>query len=202
MGCIYSADRGAHKQHLISIPFYYTMKVHTQCFSTFCLTCTVWDFVDPQHYIQLYLLTWIVLSSNLNLSFYESRIGCSIGVCRCSSDFAQVPSSTRLTVGIYLKRPTWCMTYYNVANFVTVTMINMRRQNALWLCNIHCCEIRAPSLPQTLRRYLSCSWSIAPSCSTVSVSHTFSCTSAHRFQELHNLTNLKAKSRNVVNAPI
>jgi hypothetical protein len=40
------------------------------------------------------------------------------------------------------------MTYYDVANLVTVTKTNMIRRNALWLCKNNCCEITAPSLPQ------------------------------------------------------
>ena len=41
------------------------------------------------------------------------------------------------------------MAYYDVANLVTVTKMNMIRQNALWLCKNHCCENTASSRPQS-----------------------------------------------------
>jgi hypothetical protein len=40
------------------------------------------------------------------------------------------------------------MSYYDIANVVTIKKTNMIRQNALWLCNNHCCDITAPRLPQ------------------------------------------------------
>jgi len=46
-GSIYSADPGVDRHHLISISSYHTMKIHTLSFSTFGLTCSVQDFVDP-----------------------------------------------------------------------------------------------------------------------------------------------------------
>jgi len=41
------------------------------------------------------------------------------------------------------------MPYYDVANLVTVTKMNMIRRNALWLCKNHCCENTASRLPQS-----------------------------------------------------
>jgi len=41
------------------------------------------------------------------------------------------------------------MPYYDVANLVTVTKMNMIRRNALWLCKNHCCENMTSSLPQS-----------------------------------------------------
>ena len=41
------------------------------------------------------------------------------------------------------------MPYYDVANLVTVSKMNMIRSNALWLCNNHCGANTASSLPQS-----------------------------------------------------
>jgi len=74
-GIIYSADRGVHRHHLISISSYNTMKIHTLSFPTFSLTRSVRDFVDPrncvdpQRRVVLYLLTRFLRSSNQNRSF-------------------------------------------------------------------------------------------------------------------------------------
>jgi hypothetical protein len=50
----------------------------------------------------------------------------SIGVSRCSSDYAPVPAAARLTVCIYIEMYI-IIPYYDVANLVTVTKTNMRR---------------------------------------------------------------------------
>jgi len=71
----------------------------------------------------------------------------SMGVAWCSSDYARVPSAARLTVCIYRERLKSCMPYYDVANLVTVTKMNMIRRNALCLCKNHCSENTASSLP-------------------------------------------------------
>jgi len=80
--------------------------------------------------------------------------GASLNVlsCRlswCSSDYARVPSAARWTVCMYRERHKWCMPYYDVANLVTVTKINIIRRNAMWLCKNHCRENMASSLPQS-----------------------------------------------------
>jgi len=41
------------------------------------------------------------------------------------------------------------MPCYDVANLVTVTRMNMVRRNALWLCENHCCENTASSVPKS-----------------------------------------------------
>jgi len=61
-GSIYSADRGLHRHHLISISSYHTMKLRTLSFLTSGLTDSVRNFmdgcncVDPQHLVVSYLL--------------------------------------------------------------------------------------------------------------------------------------------------
>jgi len=72
------------------------------------------------------------------------------------------------------------MPYYDVANIVTVTKMNMIRPNALWLCKNHCSENTASSIPQ--------------SCAAVSASLEVSCRSAQRSQELPNFSILDGAS--------
>jgi len=55
----------------------------------------------------------------------------SMGVAWCSSDHARVPSVARLTVCISRERLALFTPYYDVANLVTVTKMNMIRRNAL-----------------------------------------------------------------------
>jgi len=101
---IFLADRREHRPPLISIPSHHTMKIHTLSFPTFGLTRSVRDFVDPQRRVVSYHLTWFLRSSNQNRSFSWSPFGCPMGVSRCSSDYARVPSAARLTVCIYIER--------------------------------------------------------------------------------------------------
>jgi len=49
----------------------------------------------------------------------------AIGVSRCSYEYARLPSAARLTICIYIKRNKSCMPYYDVANLVSVTKMNM-----------------------------------------------------------------------------
>jgi hypothetical protein len=49
----------------------------------------------------------------------------SMGVSRCSSDYARLPSVARLTICIYIEIHKYCMPYYEVANHEIVTMMNM-----------------------------------------------------------------------------
>jgi len=106
----YSADPGVHRHPLISISTYHSMKIPTLSFPTFGLTCYVWDFVDPcncvdpQHRVVSYLLTRFLGSSNQNLNLSWISFGCSMGVSRCSSDYAPVPCAARLTVCLYIER--------------------------------------------------------------------------------------------------
>jgi len=88
------------------------------------------------------------------------------------------------------------MPYYDVANLVTVTKMNMIRRNALWLCKNHCCENTASSLPQSCERRsgLGRSQSIPQSCAAVSASLEVSRRSVQRSQELQNLTILDGAS--------
>jgi len=91
MGSIYSADPGVDRHHLISISSYHTMKIHTLSFLTFGLTRSVRDVVprncvDHQHRVISYLLTRFLRSPNQNRSF-------SMGVSRCSSVYARLPSA-------------------------------------------------------------------------------------------------------------
>jgi len=51
--------------------------------------------------------------------------------------------------------------YYDIANLVTVTKMNMIRQNALGLYRNHCCENMAPSL---LQCYTAVSAALENSC--------------------------------------
>jgi len=83
---------------------------------------------------------------------------------RCSSDYARLPSAAGLTVCISMERCKQCMPYYDVANLVTVTMTNMIRRHALWLCDNHCCENTAPALLQSctaVSAALKVSWRVA-----------------------------------------
>jgi hypothetical protein len=76
---------------------------------------------------------------------------------------------------VYLPRETNIMhAYYDVANLVTLTKINMIRLNALWLCKSHCCENTASILPK--------SWVVV--LAALEASHRF----AQRSQVLQNLT--------------
>jgi len=126
----------------------------------------------------------------------------SMGVAWCSTDYARVPSAARLTVCIYRERLQYCMPYYDVANHVTVTKMNMIRRNALWLCKNHCCENMASSVPleygmksrAELRSNLGRSRSIPQSCAAVSASLEVSRRSALRSQELRNLIILDGAS--------
>jgi len=74
MGTIYSAHRGVHRHHLISISSYHTMKIHILSFPTFSLTHSVQDFADthncPDHprCVVSYLLTRFLRTSNKNSS--------------------------------------------------------------------------------------------------------------------------------------
>jgi len=72
------------------------------------------------------------------------------------------------------------MPYYNVANIVTITKMNMIRRNALWLWKNHRCENMASSLPQ--------------GCAAVSASIEVSRRSVQRSQKLQNLTILDGAS--------
>ena len=83
------------------------------------------------------------------LQNYASQKVLSMRVAWCYSNYAGVPSAARLTVCMYRERLKYCMPYYDVANLVTVTMMNMIRQNALWLCKNHCCENMGSSLLPT-----------------------------------------------------
>jgi len=49
----------------------------------------------------------------------------SIGVSRCSFNYAQVPSVARLIICIYIEKHIWIMPCHDVANLVIVTMTNM-----------------------------------------------------------------------------
>jgi len=104
--------------------------------------------VDPQQWVVSYLLTWFLRSLVQNRSFSWIPFGCSMGVSRCSSTYARLPSVVKLTVCIYIERFKWCMPYNDVANLL-VTKMNMIRRNALWLCVNDCCENTTPSLPQS-----------------------------------------------------
>jgi len=73
----------------------------------------------------------------------------AMGVAWSSSDYTPVSSAAGLNEYIYRERPKWCMPYYDVANLVTVTKMNMRRQNTFWLCKNHCCETTASHLLQS-----------------------------------------------------
>jgi len=79
----------------------------------------------------------------------------SMGVAWCSTDYVSVPSAARLTVCIYRERLKQCMPYYDVANLVTVTKMNMIRRNAMWLCKNHFGEFMASSLPQSCAAVLA-----------------------------------------------
>jgi len=48
-----------------------------------------------------------------------------MGTSRCSSHYARLPSVAGFTVCVYIEIPKYCMPYYEVANFVTVTKMNM-----------------------------------------------------------------------------
>jgi len=48
-----------------------------------------------------------------------------MGVSRCSSDCARIPSVGRWTICIYIEILEWCMPYDEVTNLVTVTKTNM-----------------------------------------------------------------------------
>jgi len=48
-----------------------------------------------------------------------------MGVSRCFSDYARLPSVARLSVCIYIEILEECKPYYEVANLVTVTKTNM-----------------------------------------------------------------------------
>ena len=75
MGSIYSADPGVDRNYLILISSYDTMIIHTLSYTTFGLTCSVRDVMDPRICVdpQLlevsYHLTRLVPSSNQNCSF-------------------------------------------------------------------------------------------------------------------------------------
>ena len=88
-----------------------------------------------------------------------------MGVSRCSSDYARLPSAAWFTLYIYTERLQYCMPPYDVANLVTVTKMMIRR-NALWLWKNHCCENTASSLRQ--------------SCVPVSANPEVSCRAARR----------------------
>ena len=109
-GSIYSADLGVHRHHLISISSYHTIKIHTLSFPTFSLTCSFRDYMDPHNWMDPQrrvvssLLTWFLRSLNQNRSVSEIPFGCSMGVSRCFSTYARVPSAARLTVCIYIER--------------------------------------------------------------------------------------------------
>jgi hypothetical protein len=57
--------------------------------------------------------------------FLTKSVVLSMGVSRCSSDYARQPSVARLTVCIYIEILKYCMPYDEVANLVTVTKTNM-----------------------------------------------------------------------------
>jgi len=120
----------------------------------------------------------------------------SKGVAWWSCDYARVPSPGRLTVCIYRVRLKHCMPYQDVANLVTLTKMNMRRQNALSLYKNLCCENTASDLPQRCKRGsgLGCSRSIPQSCAAHSASLKVSCRSAQMSHELQNLTILDGAS--------
>ena len=71
-GSIYSADPRVDTHHTISISSYHAMKIHTLSCPTFGLTRSVRDvvdscnWVDPQHRVVSYPLTWFVCSSKQN----------------------------------------------------------------------------------------------------------------------------------------
>jgi len=79
----------------------------------------------------------------------------SMGVAGCSSDYTRVRSVARLTVCVHREGVKECMPYYNVANLVTVTKMNMIRRNAIWLCKNHWCENTASCLPQSCEAVLA-----------------------------------------------
>ena len=82
-GCIYSADPGVDRHHLIFISSYHTMKIHTLFFPTFGLTRSAQDFTDPQREVVLYLLTRFLRSSNQHCSFSWILFGCCESAAEC-----------------------------------------------------------------------------------------------------------------------
>lgn len=186
MGSIY-LEHSAVDTHLISIPSYHTMLMHTVPFPTVGHTPSVRDFVDPcngvdhsrcvasyhlppfQHFLYQYTVFSSIaiggckrcggvsmvgsLLSSTFVSPQQPLSGASQSslnaVSRCCSQYAEVPSGARFTVCMYIERNEYYMTYYNVANRVTVTKQNMIRQNALWIYKNLCCESTARSLLQS-----------------------------------------------------
>jgi len=173
---IFRADCGICWHCLILISSYHTLKVHTLSFSTFSLSCSVRDFVDPCNYMDLqrriiwFLRHWFLCSLNQNRSFLWIPFGCWIGASRESSHHVGVPTEARLTVHRYIKTLTVCIPYYDVANLVTVTKTNTIRPCALLVSMNHCCENMSPYLPQKLCRGFGCSRSISQNCAVVSAS--------------------------------
>jgi len=194
MGCIYLAHRVVHRHYLISISSYHTMKIPTVSFPTVILTRSFRDFidpcncVDPQRLVVSHLLSRFLPSSNQIGCSPRIPFGCSICMSRCPSNYAWVPSAARSTLWIYMDRHRYCMPYYDVANDVTETKMNMIRRNSLWVCTNHCCNIAAPSFPEKLRTCLGCPRMIPQGWAPVSASLDVSRRSAQRCQELQNFT--------------
>ena len=98
-GSIYLADPRVDRHHLISISSYHTTKIHTLCFPTFGLTCSVRDFMDPpkcldpQCRVVSNLLTRFLCCLSQNRSFSAILFGCCV---RCGGVLmvGSLPSSS------------------------------------------------------------------------------------------------------------
>jgi hypothetical protein len=81
MGSIYLGEPCVDSYHLIFLSTYYTMKIHTQSFPTFCGTCSFRDFVDPHNCVEphggvvSHLPTFLYLSS-WNHTLAQIPFGC------------------------------------------------------------------------------------------------------------------------------